>query len=110
TVRRAGSAAREWGRFTRNFVVQGTAAEWALCWLGHLRRLLAGIAAPDGVRPELVYFLHDEVMVHAPAECADEVVAAIEQAAVNAGELLFGSFGVEFPLQVAVCDSYDQAK
>ncbi|MFL6096317.1 MAG: bifunctional 3'-5' exonuclease/DNA polymerase, partial [Blastococcus sp.] len=24
---------RSWGRFTRNFVVQGTAAEWALCWL-----------------------------------------------------------------------------
>src|SRR3954447_1213046 len=24
---------RSWGRFTRNFVVQGTGAEWALCWL-----------------------------------------------------------------------------
>ncbi|MFX4272031.1 bifunctional 3'-5' exonuclease/DNA polymerase [Propionibacteriaceae bacterium Y1685] len=109
TVQRAGQAAREWGRFTRNFVVQGTAAEWALCWLGHLRQSLATLAAPDGVRPELVYFLHDEVMVHAPQECADDVVAAVEQAAVSAGELLFGGT-VEFPVQVAVCDSYDQAK
>ena len=32
----AGRATRRaaWGRFTRNFVVQGTAAEWALCWIG----------------------------------------------------------------------------
>src|SRR3712207_9100581 len=28
---------RAWGRFTRNFVVQGTGAEWALCWLAALR-------------------------------------------------------------------------
>ena len=28
---------RAYGRFTRNFVVQGTAAEWASCWLADLR-------------------------------------------------------------------------
>src|SRR3712207_8124840 len=32
--------ARSWGRFTRNFVVQGTGAEWALCWLADLRNRL----------------------------------------------------------------------
>ena len=31
---------RAWGRFTRNFVVQGTGAEWALCWLADLRNRL----------------------------------------------------------------------
>ena len=39
--RRAHSAAREWGRFTRNFVVQGTAAEWSLIWLAEIRHRLA---------------------------------------------------------------------
>ena len=35
---RARRWARDRGRFTRNFVVQGTAAEWALAWLADLRR------------------------------------------------------------------------
>lgn len=104
--RRARQAARDWGRFTRNFVVQGTAAEWALCWMGHLRRALED----DGLRrPELVYFLHDEVIVHAPAPVAEAVATQVRQAAQAAGRLLFGDFPVEFPLQVAVVDSYDEA-
>ncbi|WP_374929836.1 bifunctional 3'-5' exonuclease/DNA polymerase [Kytococcus sedentarius] len=114
--RRARSVAREWGRFTRNFVVQGTAAEWALCWMGHLRRRLAdahGGGAAGGEHtasaPELVYFLHDEVMVHAPAALADEVAQDVRRAARSAGELLFGDGPVDFPLSVSVVESYDLA-
>ncbi|MWV50231.1 bifunctional 3'-5' exonuclease/DNA polymerase [Rathayibacter sp. VKM Ac-2803] len=101
---RSGQRAREWGRFTRNFVVQGTAAEWALCWMGELRaRLRQGDA-------HLVYFLHDEVIVHAPAEAADRVAAILRDSAVRAGRALFGDSEVDFPITVAVVDSYDQAK
>jgi DNA polymerase-1 len=57
-----------------------------------------------------VFFLHDEVMVHTPAALADEVAAAVREAAAEAGRLLFGGFPVEFALQVAAVDSYDQAK
>ena len=39
--------ARDWGRFTRNFVVQASAADWALCWLADLRRRLAELAPRD---------------------------------------------------------------
>ncbi|MGN6197873.1 bifunctional 3'-5' exonuclease/DNA polymerase [Humibacter sp.] len=116
--RRARSRARDWGRFTRNFVVQGTAAEWALCWMAELRNRLVelvgdvpGRAAPPFDRsPHLVYFLHDEVVVHAPAEVADEAAAAVRASARAAGRLLFGDFPVEFPLTVGIVDSYDQAK
>jgi DNA polymerase-1 len=116
--RRARSRARDWGRFTRNFVVQGTAAEWALCWMAELRNRLAamqgastGRAAPPFDRsPHLVYFLHDEVVVHAPEAFAAGAAAAVRDAAATAGRLLFGDFPVEFPLSVAVVDSYDQAK
>ncbi|GGK72923.1 bifunctional 3'-5' exonuclease/DNA polymerase [Ornithinimicrobium pekingense] len=107
--KRARQVARDWGRFTRNFVVQGTAAEWALCWMGHLRRLLDD-EPMAGAHPELVYFLHDEVIVHAPAAVADAVADAVREAARAAGQLLFGTFPVEFPLSVAVVDSYDQAR
>lgn len=116
--RRARSRARDWGRFTRNFVVQGTAAEWALCWMAELRNRLAtmsgntpGLAAPPFDRsPHLVYFLHDEVVVHAPEELAEDAAHAVREAAAVAGRLLFGAFPVEFPLSVAIVDSYDRAK
>ncbi|MEN5073540.1 bifunctional 3'-5' exonuclease/DNA polymerase, partial [Isoptericola cucumis] len=117
---RARSATRSWGRFTRNFVVQGTAAEWALCWLASIRRRLWAMgagAAADGLapapfadRPHLVFFLHDEVVVHAPASMADEVAAQVREAAAEAGRLLFGDFPVDFPLTVAAVDSYADAK
>lgn len=108
--RRARQASRDWGRFTRNFVVQGTAAEWALCWMGHLRRILEETFEGEPQPwPELVYFLHDEVMVHTPAAYADDVAEAVREAARAAGQLLFADFPVDFPLDVAVVESYDQA-
>jgi DNA polymerase-1 len=105
-VRAARRRARDWGRFTRNFIVQGTAAEWALCWMAALRRRLLAIEG----RPHLVFFLHDEVMVHCPEPVTDSVAAAVRSAAVEAGRLLFGDTSVEFALSVAVVGSYDQAK
>jgi DNA polymerase-1 len=107
--RRARSQARDWGRFTRNFVVQGTAAEWALCWLADLRRRLGDLGAVAGRRPALVYFLHDEVIVETPTELADAVADAVRAAARRAGELLFGTFPVEFALEVACVRSYAEA-
>ncbi|TLM72327.1 bifunctional 3'-5' exonuclease/DNA polymerase [Pseudarthrobacter sp. NamB4] len=108
--RRAESIARARGRFTRNFVVQGSAADWAACWLAELRRQLRTLREEGGGRAELVFFLHDEVMVHAPVEAVDACIKAIEDAASTAKELLFGPIPVEFPVSVAVVDSYDQAK
>lgn len=108
--RRAESIARSRGRFTRNFVVQGSAADWAACWLAELRRRLRAMRAEGFGHAELVFFLHDEVMVHAPEAQVNACIAAIEDAASAAKELLFGSIPVEFPVSVAVVDSYDNAK
>lgn len=108
--RRAESIARSRGRFTRNFVVQGSAADWAACWLAELRRRLRALHTVGSGRAELVFFLHDEVMVHAPEPQVDACIAAIEDAASAAKELLFGRIPVEFPVSVAVVDSYDNAK
>src|SRR5690606_29712036 len=105
-----------WGRFTRNFVVQGTAAEWALCWMGALRRMLwqlgGGDESPRALteRPHLVFFLHDELIVHAPEQFADAAAAAMRDAAAEAGRILFGRAPVEFPVTVAIVDNYADAK
>jgi DNA polymerase-1 len=106
-----GRDARSWGRFTRNFVVQGTAAEWALCWLGAFRQALHDRFGDRGDEaPHLTFFLHDEVVVHAPADTADEVAVLVVEAAAAAGRMLFGDAPVRFPLTVAVVDDYSQAK
>lgn len=107
--RRADAAARDRGRFTRNFVVQGTAAEWAECWLAELRLRLHRLSG-RGLHAELVYFLHDEVMIHAEEEAAAACAEAVQEAATAAKRLLFGDAPVQFPVSIAVVDSYDQAK
>ncbi|MDQ4492106.1 bifunctional 3'-5' exonuclease/DNA polymerase [Sinomonas sp. ASV486] len=107
--RRADAIARDRGRFTRNFVVQGTAAEWAECWMADLRGRLRRLRA-EGLTAELVYFLHDEVVVHAEEAAAEACATAVRDAARAAGKLLFPGAPVEFPLSVAVVESYDQAK
>jgi DNA polymerase-1 len=102
---------RSWGRFTRNFVVQGTGAEWTLCWLADLRNRLwrLGASGTVGERPHLVFFLHDEVVVHTPERLAEEVAEEVRRAAAEAGRLLFGGFPIDFPLDVAVVASWADA-
>jgi hypothetical protein len=99
----AGAATRARGRFTRNFVVQASAADWALVLLVLLRSRLAAPA-------QLVFFQHDEVIVHCPAQQANEVVAAVQDAAAHATRLVFGSTQVSFPMTTAVADCYADAK
>ncbi|MFE5814146.1 bifunctional 3'-5' exonuclease/DNA polymerase [Streptomyces sp. NPDC056479] len=100
----ASTNARARGRFARNFVVQGSAADWALLLLAALRQTCAGMAA------ELVFFQHDEVIVHCPEEEAEAVVAAIREAAELAGRLTFGETPVRFPFTTAVVECYADAK
>ena len=108
-------AARDRGRFTRNFVVQASAADWALVLLAAVRRRLAdrpeGLGPPDRpTGPHLVFFQHDEVVVHCPREDADRVAAAVRDAAEESRRLVFGDTTVRFPLSVAVVDCYADAK
>ena len=97
------SAVRDRGRFTRNFVVQATAAEWALVLMAVLRGLL-----PDPAR--LVFFQHDEVIVHCPREQAEEVTAAVTAAAARASAMLFGQGPVRFPMEAVAVGCYADAK
>jgi DNA polymerase-1 len=108
-------AARDRGRFTRNFVVQASAADWALVLLAAVRRRLAdrpeGLGPPDRPSgPHLVFFQHDEVVVHCQRQDADRVAAAVGDAAEESRRLVFGDTAVRFPLSVAVVGCYADAK
>ena len=108
--------ARDWGRFTRNFVVQGTAAEWALAWMAELRLRLADFdpvpveagASTSGPvfsrRPHLAFFLHDEVIVHTPRQHAEAVAREVEASAQTAGRRLFGDAPVDFRLDLRISE------
>jgi DNA polymerase-1 len=114
----AGRAARARGRFTRNFVVQASAADWALVLLAALRRRLAALRVPnegwaarwDQRAPHLVFFQHDEVLVHCPETMVEAVVDAITEAAAEAGRTVFGVTQVRFPMTTAVVSCYADAK
>jgi DNA polymerase-1 len=100
-----GARARARGRFTRNFVIQATAAEWAITLLATLRTELRERDRVAG----LVFFQHDEVLVHCPEDEVDAVVEAVHAAATRAGRLLFGTSPVRFPLDVAAVWCYADA-
>ncbi len=105
---RGRQAARSWGRFTRNFVIQASAADWAAVWLSCLRRDLT-TTVPAA---ELVFFQHDELMVHAPEEDADRVATLISAAAAEAGRLVFpmAAPGWRVPVRPVVVSCYADAK
>ncbi|CAM5338208.1 bifunctional 3'-5' exonuclease/DNA polymerase [Streptomyces californicus] len=87
-------------------MVQGSAADWALLLLAGLRRSLH----EQGLRARLVFFQHDEVIVHCPAEEAAAAIEAIGAAGELAGRTAFGETPVRFPFTVAVVERYADAK
>ncbi len=109
--------ARDWGRFTRNFVVQGTAAEWSLIWLAEIRHRLrdfpeseapAIASGPFARHPHLAFFLHDEVILHVPAEQAEAAAQAVREAAAVATTRLFGGFPIDVPLDLRIAESAEK--
>ncbi len=90
------------GRFTRNAVVQGAAAELFKAWAAVVRNGLG-----DG---QIVLCLHDELLLHVPAEQAQAAVALLHGALERtAGHWARGS-GVRFVADVAVVHRWSDAK
>lgn len=101
---KARRASRGWGRFTRNFVVQASAADMTAVMLATLRRRLPAPA-------HLVFFQHDEVIVHTPADLAPVVTTSIMDSITEAATMLFGeACPVRFPMHIAPVDTYADAK
>ncbi len=96
--------ARARGRFTRNFVVQGSAADWALLMLAALRQSIDRpqsrarlLPARRGHRP-------------LPRRGSPGVTEAIQSASNLAGTLTFGATPTNFAFTTATVESYADAK
>ncbi|MDO5501961.1 MAG: DNA polymerase [Actinomycetia bacterium] len=61
------------GRFARNAIIQGAAAELFKAWVATLRATTADLGA------QIVLCLHDEVLIHVPSEHAPECARRVEQ-------------------------------
>jgi DNA polymerase-1 len=57
-----------------------------------------------------VFFQHDELIVHVPAEAADRVAALTVNAADTARDLVFPGTPVQLPVRPVVVARYSDAK
>ena len=99
---RAAAAGR--GRFARNAVVQGPAAELFKMWAVTVR---AGLAP---LRGQIVLCLHDELLVHVPAEHGQDTARLLRQALDGAAGRWAAGSGVRFVADVAVVERWSDAK
>ena len=93
------------GRYARNALVQGAAAEFFKMWAVTARARLA----PLGAR--IVLCLHDEVLVHVPSEHADDA-AVLLQACLEETALRWqrGRTAVRFVVDLSVVQRWSEAK
>lgn len=90
------------GRYARNAVVQGAAAELFKAWAAAVRNVLG--------RGRIVLCLHDELLLQVPLAEADDAVRLLHEALTStAGHWASGS-GVRFVADVAVVRRWSEAK
>lgn len=92
------------GRFARNAVVQGAAAELFKAWAATVR---AGLAGTGG---RIVLCLHDELLLHVPAADADRAAALLTSALESTSGRWAAGSGVRFVADVSVVRRWSEAK
>jgi DNA polymerase-1 len=99
---RAMAAAR--GRYARNAMVQGAAAELFKVWAVTVRARAATLGA------RIVLCLHDELLVHAPEANAAATVTVVEDSLAEAAHRWHPSSGVRFVADISTVTRWSDAK
>ena len=92
------------GRYARNAMVQGAAAELFKVWAVTVRARGAGIDA------RIVLCLHDELLLHVPEANANAAVALLHDCLAEAAHRWQRGAGVRFIADVSVVHSWADAK
>ncbi|MDQ2756203.1 MAG: DNA polymerase [Actinomycetota bacterium] len=92
------------GRFARNAVIQGAAAELFKAWAATVRHAVTPLGA------QIVLCLHDELLLHVDQEHADEVVHIVEQSLTDAARRWAGTDRVRFVSDTSVVRRWSDAK
>jgi DNA polymerase-1 len=91
------------GRFARNAVVQGAAAELFKAWAATVRD---GLRALDG---RIVLCLHDELLLHVPTGAADRAAALLTDALRSTASWWAAGSAVRFVAEVSVARTWASA-
>jgi DNA polymerase I len=92
------------GRFARNAVIQGAAAELFKAWAATVRLTTRHLGA------RIVLCLHDELLVHVPIGTADHAAAAVDAALVASARRWTGSSNVRFVSDTSIIARWSDAK
>jgi DNA polymerase-1 len=92
------------GRYGRNAVVQGAAAELFKMWSVTVRARATPLAA------RIVLCLHDELLVHVPAERAEQAAELVASCLTEATGRWAPSGGVRFVADITIAGSWADAK
>jgi DNA polymerase-1 len=92
------------GRFARNAVIQGAAAELFKAWAATVRHATRAHGA------RIVLCLHDELILHVPAQHAEAVAAQVDAALLAASRRWTGSEAVGFVADTSVIARWSDAK
>jgi DNA polymerase-1 len=88
-----------WGRFARNGVVQGAAAELFKAWAATVRASLPAEA-------EIVLCLHDELLLHVPEPAQRDTVDLLHAALAATARWWAGGSGVRFVAETSAGPSW----
>ncbi|HET7902551.1 MAG TPA: DNA polymerase [Candidatus Nanopelagicales bacterium] len=97
------TAAHSYGRFARNAVVQGAAAELFKAWAATVRAGLAGTTA------RIVLCLHDELLVECDAPSGQDVAALVDTSLQSTAAWWCAGSGVRLVSDTSVVRSWDEA-
>jgi DNA polymerase-1 len=92
------------GRFARNAVIQGSAAELFKAWAATVRATTREFGA------QIVLCLHDELLVHVPQEHAELTQQRVVQALADSARRWTGSTAVRFVADASVISRWSEAK
>ncbi|RZV43029.1 MAG: DNA polymerase I [Acidimicrobiales bacterium] len=103
-IDKAISVAAARGRFARNALIQGAAAEFFKVWAITVRRRVRHLGA------RIVLCLHDELLVLTPIEHADEVAALVAECVQEAAHYWSPDPRVRFVADVSIVKRWSDAK
>lgn len=103
-IDRARSAAAARGRYARNALIQGAAAEFFKVWAVTVRVRGAALGA------RIVLCLHDELLLHVPAAHGDDAAAVLVEALGEAAYRWSPERAVRFVAEVSVIRRWSDAK
>jgi DNA polymerase I len=98
------------GRFARNAVVQGAAAEVFKMWAVTVRAGLATFTDPNGRPAEIVLCLHDELLVHVAEQHAPAVAELLNRALEQTATRWATGKGVRLVADVSIVRRWSDAK